>query len=159
MTGFTLALVLVSALAHASWNLLAKRAGGGPAFTWLFHALSVAASAPLVLLLLLLQRPPLGVVEVGFMVGSAALHLVYFLLLGRGYRAGDLSLVYPLARGTGPLLAALAVSPVSYVAPAREIGILVGAAMGSRLLKEGEASRRLAGAAAMVLGVVAIALG
>ena len=42
------------------------------------------------------------------MVGSGALHALYFVLLQRGYRDGDLSLVYPLARGTGPLLSTLA---------------------------------------------------
>lgn len=57
------------------------------------------------------------------------------------------------------VLYALAVSPVSYVAPAREIGILLGAVMGSRFLAEGDARRRLAGAVAMVAGVVALALG
>jgi drug/metabolite transporter (DMT)-like permease len=41
----------------------------------------------------------------GLMLGSGGLHAGYFLLLQRGYAIGDLSLVYPLARGTGPLLA------------------------------------------------------
>jgi hypothetical protein len=45
------------------------------------------------------------------------------------------------------------------VAPAREISILIGAAMGARLLGEGDVRRRLAGASAMMLGVVALALG
>jgi len=57
------------------------------------------------------------------------------------------------------VLYALSVSPVSYVAPVREIGILLGAVMGSRWLAEGQAQRRLAAAAAMVAGVVALALG
>jgi hypothetical protein len=48
---------------------------------------------------------------------------------------------------------------VSYVAPVRESGILLGAVMGSRWLAEGDAGRRLAGALAMVAGVVALALG
>jgi len=56
-------------------------------------------------------------------------------------------------------LTALALSPVSYVAPAREIGILIGALLGARLLAEGHALRRGLGAAAVVLGVVALALG
>jgi drug/metabolite transporter (DMT)-like permease len=56
-------------------------------------------------------------------------------------------------------LTALAVSPVAYVAPAREIGILFGAVLGARLLAEGHALRRGLGAAAMVLGVLALALG
>jgi drug/metabolite transporter (DMT)-like permease len=57
------------------------------------------------------------------------------------------------------VLYALSVTPVSYVAPAREIGILLGAVMGSRWLAEGDTGRRLAGAAAMVAGVVALAFG
>lgn len=40
-----------------------------------------------------------------FLAGSAVIHTIYFLLLSRGYREGDLSVVYPIARGTGPLLA------------------------------------------------------
>ena len=48
---------------------------------------------------------------------------------------------------------------MSYVAPVREIGILFGALMGWRCLAEGEGQRRVAGALAMVAGVVAIALG
>ena len=86
-----LALVLLSAVAHAGWNFIAKRASGGPVFNWLFDALSV--------------------------------------------------------------------SPVSYVAPVREIGILLGAMMGSRWLAEGNARQRLAGAVTMVAGVVALAVG
>jgi drug/metabolite transporter (DMT)-like permease len=51
---------------------------------------------------------PLGWTAVGLMVGSGALHALYFVLLQRGYATGDLSLVYPLARGTGPLLSTTA---------------------------------------------------
>jgi drug/metabolite transporter (DMT)-like permease len=57
------------------------------------------------------------------------------------------------------VLTALVFTPVSYVAPAREISILIGAAMGARLLSEGDSTRRLIAAAAMVVGVVALALG
>jgi drug/metabolite transporter (DMT)-like permease len=232
------------------------------------------------------QPSPIGPVEMTFVVGSGVLHLAYFLLLGQGYRFGDLSLVYPLARGLGPMLStaaaivllgerptplailgaamigagvfvlagdprrlhgsaagrsvvfalltgvviagytlwdkqavsaaqmppilyfylftvvraalltplaaqrwptvkeewrlhrkhalgiavlspvsyilvlyALAISPVSYVAPTREIGILLGAFMGARWLSESDAPRRMAGAVLMVIGVVALAIG
>jgi drug/metabolite transporter (DMT)-like permease len=57
------------------------------------------------------------------------------------------------------MLSALAISPVSYVAPLREIGILLGAILGWRWLAEEVGRRRLAGALAMVAGVVALALG
>jgi len=39
-----------------------------------------------------------------FVVATAVIHALYFILLGRGYEHGDLGLVYPIARGTGPLL-------------------------------------------------------
>lgn len=286
MSLLALALVLVSAVAHATWNLFAKRAGGGPPFVWLFDALATLLYAPLVLASLLWTRPHLGGLALVFLAGTAPLHLTYFLLLQRGYRSGDLSLVYPLARGTGPLLStalaillfgerpsalalagalsivggvfvltggplrlrhagadpavlfalltgvviagytlwdkravsvvgipplllnwtnglgrtllltpvalrrwpavraewrehrreafgvailsplayllvltALVFTPVSYVAPARESSILIGALLGTRLLAEGEPRRRLAAAGAIVLGVVALAVG
>jgi hypothetical protein len=50
-------------------------------------------------------------------------------------------------------------TPVSYVAPAREISILIGTAMGARLLAEGDARRRMAAAGAMVVGIIALAIG
>ena len=57
------------------------------------------------------------------------------------------------------VLTAMVFTPVSYVAPAREISILFGALMGAHWLREGEVLRRIAAAAAMALGVVALAIG
>jgi drug/metabolite transporter (DMT)-like permease len=57
------------------------------------------------------------------------------------------------------VLTAMTFTPVSYVAPAREIAILIGTLMGARLLAEGDARRRIAAASAMVLGIVALTLG
>jgi len=287
MTFFALVLVLAAAFFHATWNLLAKRVGeGGAVFVWLFGAFSVLVYAPVAVVLILLQKPHLGGAQFVFMFGSGALHLAYFVVLQRGYAVGDLSLVYPLARGTGPLLAsvgavvllgerpgvvavsgillitvgvfllarepgslrgsglgpgvvyglltgvfiaaytlwdkhavsallippllqswattvvtvvlltplavrrrketlslwrahrpevlgiavlsplsyilvltALVFTPVSYVAPAREISILIGVLMGTQLLAEGHAAGRLLAACAMVVGVAALALG
>lgn len=104
MTLFSIVLILVSAFFHALWNLLAKRARGGAAFTWLFSALTIPLWAPIVLVYVLLWKPQLAWLGVFFIVGSAVFHVSYFLTLQRGYRVGDLSVVYPLARGTGPLL-------------------------------------------------------
>jgi multidrug transporter EmrE-like cation transporter len=286
MTGWALTLILAAAFIHAGWNFLAKCASGHATFTWLFAVLSALFYAPVAGAVIFLWGAPIGWVEIGFMAGSAALHTAYFVLLNQGYRTGDLSLVYPLARGTGPLLStvaaivflgerptvvallgallviagvavltsnpeqlrragarmavqyalvtgafiaaytlwdkqavsrfalspilldwganagrallltpfalrhwnetrlewqthrreaagvallaplsyilvltALAFTPVSYVAPAREISILIGTAMGARLLSEGDAGRRLLGAGAMVVGVIGLALG
>jgi drug/metabolite transporter (DMT)-like permease len=285
MTLGALILILAAAFIHASWNLLNKRASGHVTFTWLVAVLSAIFYTPVAVAVIFLTRLEIGVVELGLMAGSAALHSAYFILLNQGYRIGDLSLVYPLARGTGPLLSTIAAilllgerpsalalagalliicgvvvitgsrkslrgsvktavlyaavtglfiaaytlwdkqavsrfavpplildwgsnlgrtifltslparypretrvewrehrfeaigvavlaplsyilvltamqfTPVSYVAPAREISILIGTAMGTRLLAEGDGPRRLIAASAMVLGVVALAIG
>lgn len=286
MSNFALALILTAAFIHASWNLLNKRASGHATFTWVVAVLSAAFYTPVAMFIIFYWHAKLSVAALGLMAGSAALHTAYFVLLNEGYRAGDLSLVYPLARGTGPLLSsigaivwlgerpsglavaggllivigavvltgrpgdlrwnggrgaigyalltgifiaaytlwdkqavstfavapilldwgsnlgrsllltpfalrhwdktgnewrthrfeavtialliplsyilvltAMQFTPVSYVAPAREISILIGTAMGARLLAEGNVRRRLMAACAMVLGVVALALG
>src|SRR5437870_5878996 len=64
--------------------------------------------APVALAAVFYWHASVSIIGVGFMAGSAALHTAYFVLLNEGYRAGDLSLVYPLARGTGPLLSSFA---------------------------------------------------
>jgi drug/metabolite transporter (DMT)-like permease len=102
-------LVVLAALAHAAWNVLAKTASGGATFVWVFSALAAAIWLPIALVAHLVDPgEPVGLEGIAFMAGSGALHALYFVLLQRGYRDGDLSLVYPLARGTGPLLSTLA---------------------------------------------------
>ena len=108
MTLPILGLVLVAAFAHACWNLLAKRAEGGTGFVWLYTVAASVLYLPVLIAALIIDPGPLGWEAFVFMAGSGALHTVYASLLQRGYRTGDLSLVYPLARGTGPLLATLA---------------------------------------------------
>ena len=108
MSLLALTLVLTSAVLHATWNLLAKRSNGGAVFTWLFAALTSIIYAPVAATFYLITRPTLTLAHLGITAVSAAIHVAYFLSLQRGYRAGDLSLVYPLARGTGPLLATVA---------------------------------------------------
>lgn len=112
MTAAILALVLTAALLHAAWNVLAKRAQptSTTAFVWLCSALSALALIPAVVLLLIIAPPrhPFTLLDAGFVVVAAVFHATYFMLLQRGYRDGDLSLVYPLARGTGPLIASIA---------------------------------------------------
>lgn len=286
MTGLAIALVVTAGLVHASWNYLLKKSGGGLAFMWLFAALSALFYGPLAIGILWWQREHLSATGLAFIAVSAFLHTAYFLMLERGYRFGDLSVVYPLARATGPLitvvvavgllgerpgplalcgatmvvggaffltgnpvkllqagaargvlfalltgcmiagytltdkqavavwmvhpivldwganlgrvlllgpmanrrreqvaiawrqqrcnaiivallcplsyilvLTAMTFTPVSYVAPAREISILFAAIMGTQLLREGQVGRRLLCASAMALGVVALAVG
>ena len=112
MTPAALGLVLTAAAAHATWNLLAKRTGGGGAFVWLSGCVSAVLYAPLAAAVILWQRPHLGWVQWAFIVGTVVFHVVYFLLLQGAYDLGELSLVYPLARGTGPLLSAAAADRV-----------------------------------------------
>ena len=286
MTVWALTLILAAAVIHASWNFLNKRASGHATFTWIVALLSSLLYAPAAITVIQVWEIKVNFLVIGLMAGSAALHTAYFVLLNQGYRSGDLSLVYPLARGTGPLLSSIAAilflgerpsaialvgalliivgavvlttnlsqlrhsgaqhamlyalvtglfiafytlwdkravshfavaplvldwganvgrallltplavkypdetiaewsehkyeaiacavliplayilvltamqsTPVSYVAPAREISILIGTLMGTRLLGESDAPRRLAGACAMVLGVTGLAMG
>ena len=286
MTGLAISLVLGAAFIHASWNYVLKKSGGGIGFVWVFAALSALIYAPLAAGAVILQGFQFTIGALGFIFASAVLHTAYYLLLDRGYRYGDLSVVYPLARATGPLLTvivaiallgerpgllamggaalivggafflaaspaklreagaargiafalltgcmiaaytlvdkqavsallvppilqdwganlgrvivmaplalrrrdevrrawaqqrkavvlvavlcplsyilvltAMVFTPVSYVAPAREISILIAALMGAHWLQEGDVARRVAAAAAMALGVVALAIG
>lgn len=288
MTGFALTLVLLAAVLHAAWNLAAKRAGGGLPFVYLTSLIINALYLPVVIGYWLWRRPELPWGVLGVIAVSALLKTAYSLSLQRGYRLGDFSLIYPLARGTGPFLSmvlavallgerptwhgfaggllivggiffltggtklwaadrahlrtgirygllagvciatytlwdrhgvagwrippvlfdagtaffmmilltpfawvrraevarewrehrreaftmavlspigyvlvltALTFTPVSYVAPAREISILIGTFWGARLLKEKETPQRLSAAAAMVAGIVLLAAG
>ena len=135
MSTFAIALVLLSATFHATWNLMAKRAKGGPVFLWLFAVVSFIIYTPITLIFVLINQPVIGPPQVLFMIISAFLHLAYFLLLSQGYRVGDLSLVYPLARGTGPMLS------------------VVGAIL---LLGEHPSTVALIGAALIGLGIFAL---
>jgi len=107
VTVLALLLILLAAFIHASWNYLLKRSGGGTVFVWLFATMSATLYAPLALGIVWWIRPHLGWIHFVLMVASAALHTAYYMLLDRGYRSGDLSLVYPLARGSGPLITVL----------------------------------------------------
>lgn len=107
MSLLAFALVLTSACAHATWNFLAKRVSGDVIFVWLFNALATLIYFPIAVYVLAQSHLVIGWAEMVALVISTLLHLLYYFLLTRGYRVGDLSLVYPLARGTGPLLATL----------------------------------------------------
>ena len=105
MTPVALALVLCGALAHASWNLVLKKSpGGGIAFFWLVGCAETVLYAPLAIGQMALADYTPDLVALGMILGSGLMHVAYFWLLDRGYRTGDLSVVYPLARATGPLL-------------------------------------------------------
>jgi uncharacterized membrane protein len=108
MTAFALALVLTAAVLHAIWNLCAKRAGGGLPFVWLVGAVICTLYIPVLAGYWIWKQPTLGWRDVAWIAGSGVLKTGYSLFLQRGYRTGDFSLIYPLARGTGPLLSTFA---------------------------------------------------
>ena len=108
MNALALGLVLTAAVLHATWNLLAKRANTGSPFLWLTFAISTALYAPFAIAVFILWPRPITPLDIAFMVGNGILHMIYFVILQRGYRLGELSVVYPLARGTGPLLSSIA---------------------------------------------------
>ena len=108
MTAFALGLVLVAAVLHASWNLCAKRAGGGLPLVWLVGAVICSLYVPVLAGCALWRAPQLSWTQLAWIAGSGVLKTGYSLFLQRGYRTGDFSLIYPLARGTGPLLSTLA---------------------------------------------------
>ena len=110
MTITALLLVLAAAFCHATWNFYVKRIGGGAELVWLISFLSVILYLPLVVYIFWSSAPNFGLYEIGCVFISSIIHTVYFTLLQRGYKNGDLSLVYPLARSTGPIISvALAV--------------------------------------------------
>lgn len=103
-----LALVVVAAFIHATWNLLAKQgAPAGPVFVFAYNLVCCIAYAPWVIWLLAHGAMPTNPWAIGFIVLSGLIHLAYSLCLQQGYRVADLSIVYPVARGTGPLLASV----------------------------------------------------
>jgi drug/metabolite transporter (DMT)-like permease len=105
MSGQALALVLTAAVLHALWNLAAKKVSvDGVAFVWLYVVGSVVLWGPVAVVWAVVhdERPHWSWVYAGAL--TAAFHIVYQLVLQRGYEKGDLNLVYPLARGTGPLV-------------------------------------------------------
>lgn len=101
------ALIILAGLIHACWNIAAKKAGGDARFAFFTSVLMMLVWAPLGWWLGRDAVPLWGAVEWGFVVASGVLHVLYYVILLRGYRKADLTVVYPLARGTGPLLTSL----------------------------------------------------
>ena len=103
-----LALVLCAALLHALWNIAAKKSGGGDAFLLMVALMVGALWAPLALALGWRELLQWRWREWGLAGASTLVHLTYFRTLLRGYRESDLTIVYSVARGTGPLVTVLA---------------------------------------------------
>jgi drug/metabolite transporter (DMT)-like permease len=110
VSGPAIALVVCAAVLHAIWNALAKRADNQFVFLWS----SVSLATLLLLPAGLVRLPAEGTPAAGlpFVAASVAIHALYFYALGRSYRHGDFSRVYPMARGLGVALVPLVALPV-----------------------------------------------
>ena len=97
-------LVLTAALTHASWNVLAKHSAHCRFFNWYYSIGATVLFGPLVWWLSRDFLPHASVAVVIALIATSVLHALYSECLQRGYRVADLSVVYPVARGTGPLI-------------------------------------------------------
>ncbi|MES1215843.1 MAG: DMT family transporter [Bacteroidota bacterium] len=108
MSLYVLVLVLTAAVLHASWNLIAKKTKGQIPFIWLQYIVSNILYWPFLFFQsnqgVAIYSTPL----LWFSLSSSVLHLGYFIVLQKGYRNADLSVVYPLARGSAPLVSFIA---------------------------------------------------
>lgn len=153
MSGLALALVLAGAVCHAIWNIAAKKAAGGAPFVFLYGVVAVAAVAPAAVWTWTRTPQTFGGAMWFAVAASAAIHVGYALVLQKAYRAADFAVVYPVARGAGPMLSvALAVallgerpSLAGWVSVGAILaGVFVSAGIGG--LARGNAGRRGVGA-------------
>lgn len=133
MSFVPIVLVVLAAFIHATWNLLSKRAAvAGPTFVFAYNLVACVAYAPWVAWLLAQGALTWSLPVAGCISLSGLIHLAYSVCLQRGYQVADLSVVYPIARGTGPTFSSL------------------GAFL---LLGEAPSSQGLLGLAAVVIGI------
>jgi drug/metabolite transporter (DMT)-like permease len=104
MSGLAIALVLGAAVTHATWNFFLKKSGGGPGILTASSLLSLALYLPAAVFSVYSAAYTFSVSHLGLMFGSGLIQACYLLLLDREYARGELSVVYPIARGTAPLL-------------------------------------------------------
>lgn len=148
-----LALALAAAFLHACWNLLAARSRDPEA------ALAVAMSlGPALMIPLAVATWRIEAAALPWIVASCALETVYLVLLARGYGSSEMSLIYPIARGTAPVfvLVAGAILLGQAVALVAAVGIAV-VATGVLLVRgvRSRASLRHVALALAIAGIIA----
>ncbi|HEV2218783.1 MAG TPA: DMT family transporter [Candidatus Dormibacteraeota bacterium] len=138
MIPVAIGLALAAAVVHGTWNVLVK-VSGDPLTT--FQRGTVLAvlifTIPVAIAWFAIGRPSISLAAIGFAVASAVFELAYLWLLSAAYGRGELSVVYPIARGSAPLLAVV-------------IGIAV---LGERLT-----TVQLVGVALLLGGILAVTL-
>lgn len=109
MPPIVLALIVAAAVMHAAWNVLLKTSGDPLLTAGRAMLAGTIAAAPVAIVAWFLDgRPSIPPEALALGVLSGAIEVVYFVFLTGAYRRGELSVVYPIARGTAPLLAVLA---------------------------------------------------
>src|SRR6266567_3845084 len=102
-----IALALVAAAMHGTWNVLVKTSAD-PLITFYRSTLAGAAIMTLpAVVATVVFRPKVDLAVLAYLLVSAALEVAYMWLLSSAYMRGELSVVYPIARGSAPLLAVL----------------------------------------------------
>jgi drug/metabolite transporter (DMT)-like permease len=157
-----IALVLVAAVLHAGWNVLLKTSGDPLRTAVRLQAFGTLVLAPIAGLAWLAGGRP-GIEPAGLVLAavSAVLETLYFLFLSAGYRRGDLSLVYPLARGSAPLLAVVVgvgllgerLAPLAWLGVAALLAGILAVARPWRALQAAGAAHRGAVGYALATGV------
>lgn len=131
MTASAFALVLLAGLIHACWNIVAKKAGGDTRFVLISSVFLLLVWAPAGIWFGWQYVPAWGWLEWALVSASGLVHVVYFTVLLRGYRLSDLTVVYPVARGSGPLMSSLVAiallgEQISVLGAAGIIGVVLG---------------------------------
>lgn len=107
MSSAALALVVLAAVLHASWNFVSKKSAAGSEFVLLYEIFALLIYFPLLFFADFNKLTRLPIEGWLLIVLSALLHVIYTVVLQTGYRKADYSVVYPTARGTGPALTVL----------------------------------------------------
>lgn len=108
MSVYQLLIVLAAAIIHASWNIASKYgSSAGYMFTFAYNMFSFVLYLPWVIYLAMDIQVDLGLKAVLFLSLAAVIHLLYGLALIKGYQKANLSVVYPVARGSGPLITSI----------------------------------------------------
>lgn len=105
MVGLAMLLVLSSGFLHSVWNLYTKRSINKNVFLWFCQLVAILIFLPWTIIEL--TTSPINITGYQFILASMVLHGLYIILLAATYSIGDLSQVYPIMRGTSPLLVPL----------------------------------------------------
>jgi len=135
-----LSLVVLASFIHAAWNLLAKRSASGVIFVWLYSLADFLLYAPLVLYIVAVYPPHLSTLGWTLVLSSGVLHLLYAIALQKGYNVADISVVYPVARGTGPLVSSIGAMAVFNEVPSVFGGLGIALIIGGIVLIAGGTS-------------------